>query len=44
VGTPDGIPGPKTSEAVASFERAAGMNESGAINPRLLAVLGSQPV
>lgn len=44
VGTPDGIPGPKTSEAVAAFERAAGMNESGAINPRLLAVLGSQPV
>lgn len=44
VGTPDGIPGPKTSEAVAAFERAAGMNESGSINPRLLAVLGSQPV
>lgn len=44
VGTPDGIPGPKTSEAVAAFERAAGMSESGVVNPRLLAVLGSQPV
>jgi localization factor PodJL len=44
VGTPDGILGPRTSEAIAEFERAAGMNESGAVNPRLLAVLGSQPV
>ncbi|WP_417579843.1 peptidoglycan-binding protein [Pelagibacterium sp.] len=44
VGSPDGIPGPKTSEAVVAFERATGMNESGSINPRLLAVLGSQPV
>ena len=44
VGTPDGIAGPKTSEAIRSFERATGMSESGAINPRLLAVLGSQPV
>ncbi|AEQ50423.1 peptidoglycan binding domain-containing protein [Pelagibacterium halotolerans B2] len=44
VGAPDGISGPKTREAVAAFERATGMNESGAVNPRLLAVLGSQPV
>lgn len=44
IGTPDGIPGPKTREAVAAFERATSMNESGAVNPRLLAVLGSQPV
>jgi localization factor PodJL len=44
VGTPDGIMGPKTAEAIRSFERATGMTESGAVNPRLLAVLGSQPV
>jgi localization factor PodJL len=44
IGTPDGISGPKTREAIAEFERATGMTESGAINPRLLAVLGSQPV
>ena len=44
IGTPDGITGPKTREAIADFERATGMTESGAINPRLLAVLGSQPV
>lgn len=44
VGTPDGIAGPKTSEAIAAFESATGMSESGDINPRLLAVLGSQPV
>lgn len=44
VGTPDGLAGPKTVEAIKSFERATGMSESGAINPRLLAVLGSQPV
>lgn len=44
IGTPDGISGPKTREAVAAFERATGMNESGTVNPRLLAVLGSQPV
>lgn len=44
VGTPDGLAGPKTAEAIRSFERATGMTESGAINPRLLAVLGSQPV
>ena len=44
VGTPDGIAGPRTSEAIAAFERATGMSESGGINPRLLAVLGSQPV
>jgi localization factor PodJL len=43
-GTPDGVAGPKTAEAIKSFERATGMNEVGAINPRLLAVLGSQPV
>ncbi|MHB1110411.1 MAG: peptidoglycan-binding protein, partial [Devosia sp.] len=44
VGAPDGLAGPKTAEAIKSFERATGMSESGAINPRLLAVLGSQPV
>ncbi len=44
VGTPDGVPGPKTEDAVMAFEQATGMNEIGEINPRLLAVLGSQPV
>ncbi len=44
VGVPDGMAGPKTSEAIKAFERGTGMNESGAVNPRLLAVLGSQPV
>jgi localization factor PodJL len=44
IGTPDGMAGPKTAEAIKAFERATGMTESGAINPRLLAVLGSQPV
>lgn len=44
VGTPDGVAGPKTAEAIKSFERSTGMSESGEINPRLLAVLGSQPV
>ncbi|MCR6670385.1 peptidoglycan-binding protein [Devosia ginsengisoli] len=44
VGTPDGLPGPKTAEAIKAFERGTGMTESGAVNPRLLAVLGSQPV
>lgn len=44
IGTPDGIAGPRTREAIASFERETGMSESGAVNPRLLAVLGSQPV
>ncbi len=44
VGTADGVPGPKTAEAIKAFERATGMSEVGAINPRLLAVLGSQPV
>jgi localization factor PodJL len=43
-GTPDGQAGPKTGEAIRAFERAAGMIESGTVNPRLLAVLGSQPV
>ncbi|RYF88639.1 MAG: hypothetical protein EON95_20040 [Caulobacteraceae bacterium] len=43
-GTPDGVAGPKTTEAIRAFERATGMTEVGAINPRLLAVLGSQPV
>ena len=43
VGTPDGLAGPKTAEAIRAFERATGMSESGAVNPRLLAVLGSQP-
>lgn len=44
VGTPDGIMGPKTMEAIRAFERTTGMTESGLVNPRLLAVLGSQPV
>ena len=44
IGTPDGHAGPKTAEAIKAFERATGMTELGAINPRLLAVLGSQPV
>jgi localization factor PodJL len=44
VGTPDGLPGPRTADAIKAFERATGMSESGAVNPRLLAVLGSQPV
>jgi localization factor PodJL len=44
IGTPDGVAGPKTSDAIKAFERATGMSEVGRINPRLLAVLGSQPV
>jgi localization factor PodJL len=44
VGSPDGVAGPKTSEAIRTFERGTGMNETGKVNPRLLAVLGSQPV
>jgi localization factor PodJL len=44
VGNPDGLAGPKTQEAIRAFERGTGMNEIGQINPRLLAVLGSQPV
>lgn len=44
LGAPDGVAGPKTREAILAFERATGMNEKGEINPRLLAVLGSQPV
>lgn len=44
VGTPDGKAGPKTGEAIKAFELATGMNETGSVNPRLLAVLGSQPV
>lgn len=44
IGTADGFAGPRTSEAIRSFERATGMSETGQINPRLLAVLSSQPV
>lgn len=44
VGTPDGVAGPKTAEAIRTFERGTGMPESGKVNPRLLAVLGGQPV
>ncbi|WDR02621.1 SEL1-like repeat protein [Devosia algicola] len=44
IGTPDGVVGPKTADAIKAFERETGMSETGAINPRLLAVLGSQPV
>ncbi|HHB82614.1 MAG TPA: hypothetical protein ENK61_03985 [Devosia sp.] len=43
-GTPDGLIGPKTVEAITGFETQAGMTPSGKVNPRLLAVLGSQPV
>ncbi|MDR3476316.1 MAG: peptidoglycan-binding protein [Devosia sp.] len=44
VGTLDGHAGPKTAAAIKAFERGTGMSEVGQINPRLLAVLGSQPV
>jgi localization factor PodJL len=44
VGTPDGIAGAKTQSAIKQFEQATGMSAVGQINPRLLAVLGSQPV
>jgi len=44
VGAPDGLAGPRTAEAIRAFERGVGMSESGVVNPRLLAVLGSQPV
>ena len=44
VGTPDGIAGAKTQAAIKQFELATGMTEVGLINPRLLAVLGSQLV
>lgn len=44
IGTPDGLAGPKTAEAIKAFETGTGMAPSGKINPRLLAVLGSQPV
>ncbi len=44
VGTPDGVAGPKTRDAIRAFETATGMSETGLVNPRLLAVLGSQPV
>jgi FOG: TPR repeat, SEL1 subfamily len=44
IGSPDGVAGPKTAEAIKAFERGTGMSERGQVNPRLLAVLGSQPV
>ncbi|MCB1516211.1 MAG: SEL1-like repeat protein [Hyphomicrobiaceae bacterium] len=43
-GTADGLIGPKTRDAIGAFEEATGMSVSKEINPRLLAVLGSQPV
>jgi len=43
-GSIDGVMGPKTTQAITEFERATGMTPTGLINPRLLAVLGSQPV
>lgn len=43
-GTADGLMGPKTREAIGLFEQATGMATSNDVNPRLLAVLGSQPV
>ncbi len=44
VGTPDGMMGPRTAQAIKEFEKETGMQPSGKVNPRLLAVLGSQPV
>jgi len=44
IGTPDGHMGPKTTVAIKAFEQGTGMTQVGQINPRLLAVLGSQPV
>ncbi len=44
VGIPDGLIGPQTEQAIKDFEHAAGMTQVGKVNPRLLAVLGSQPV
>ncbi len=44
VGEPDGLMGPRTRAAIKEFEKATGMSLSGEVNPRLLAVLGSQPV
>lgn len=44
IGEPDGIAGPKTEISIREFESAIGMPPSGEINPRLLAVLASQPV
>ncbi len=44
VGTADGVVGRKTRDAIKAFERGTGMSEGGSVNPRLLAVLGSQPV
>ena len=43
-GSVDGVMGPKTTQAITEFERATGMRPTGLVNPRLLAVLGSQPV
>lgn len=43
-GSIDGVMGPKTTQAITEFERATGMRPTGLVNPRLLAVLGSQPV
>ncbi|UXN73820.1 peptidoglycan-binding protein [Devosia sp. A8/3-2] len=40
VGTPDGLAGPKTAEAIKSFETGTGMAPSGKINPRLLGRIG----
>ncbi len=42
-GSIDGVMGPKTTQAITEFERATGMTPTGLVNPRLLAVLGSQP-
>ncbi|MCZ4271587.1 peptidoglycan-binding protein [Maritalea porphyrae] len=44
LGTPDGVMGPKTRDAISQFERTLGMSQSGTINPRLLTVLNGQPV
>lgn len=44
IGEPDGIAGPKTEISIREFESVIGMPPSGKINPRLLAVLATQPV
>ena len=44
IGTPDGVAGKKTADAIKAFESGTGMSQIGLVNPRLLAVLGSQPV
>lgn len=44
VGQVDGLMGPETAYAIRAFEKATGMSETGEVNPRLLAVFGTQPI